>query len=43
MDADDYAEHLINKNDKRIIDKWDDAGCIELPENNYLFFGNASS
>ena len=43
MDADDYAEHLIGEDDKRISDKWGDAGCIEFSKNNYLFFGWASS
>lgn len=49
-DAFRYADKLIEDDDKRISDKWGDAGCIligknkENPKlNDYLFFGWASS
>lgn len=38
-----YAEKLIGDEDERIDDKWGPAGCIELGNNNYLFFGWASA
>jgi len=39
----DYAEALIDNGDGRVDDKWGPAGCINLGENKYLFFGWASS
>lgn len=36
-------EKLIDAGDERIDDKWGPAGCIELIEGGYLFFGWASS
>ena len=42
QDAEDYANKLINKGDKRIDDKWGSAGCIKTGKNCYLFFGWAS-
>lgn len=37
-----YADELMEANDKRIENKWGPAGCIYLGENKYLFFGYAS-
>lgn len=44
-DEEDYADHLFEKGDKRIENKWGPAGCIKsfTKENCYLFFGYASS
>lgn len=39
----DYADMLIEKNDPRIDDKWGPAGCIKIKDNEFLFFGWASS
>jgi hypothetical protein len=41
-DADMYIRELIENNDSRIDDKWGAAGCIQLSENEYVFFGWAS-
>jgi hypothetical protein len=38
-----YAETLIENNDKRISDKWGPAGCLDLKNGKFLFFGWASS
>jgi hypothetical protein len=38
-----YADKLINDEDPRIDDKWGPAGCIKLDEEEYFFFGWASS
>ena len=40
--ANDRIDHLFETNDHRIDDKWGPAGCIELPDNKYIFFGWAS-
>lgn len=37
-----YAEQLIDADDERICDKWGDAGCIHVKDDEYLFFGWAS-
>lgn len=37
------ANKLIDEGDPRIDDKWGPAGCIPLPDNQFLFFGWASS
>ena len=37
-----YADYLIDVDDPRIADKWGPAGCIDLGEGEYLFFGWAS-
>jgi hypothetical protein len=42
-DAVDYAYKLIDSSDERIDDKWGPAGCIDMGDGNYLFFGWASS
>jgi len=42
MDPVAYADTLIANDDDRISNKWGPAGCIELPDNEYLFFGWAS-
>ena len=39
----DYADHLISECDPRIDDKWGPAGCIDLGNGKWLFFGWASS
>ena len=38
-----YAEQLIFEGDPRVDDKWGPAGCIDLGDGKYLFFGIASS
>jgi hypothetical protein len=38
-----YAGDLLENDDRRIGDKWGPAGCIKLPDNQYLFFGWAST
>ncbi len=37
-----YAEQLVEDQDGRIDDKWGPAGCIDLGNDRYLFFGWAS-
>lgn len=41
--AREYAQELIDTGDSRIDDKWGPAGCIDLGNNLWLFFGWASS
>jgi hypothetical protein len=38
-----YADSLIESGDPRIDDKWGPAGCIDMGEGEFLFFGWASS
>lgn len=38
-----YAQALMDANDSRIRDKWGPAGCIHIKDDEYLFFGRASS
>lgn len=38
-----YADKLIEEGDPRVDDKWGPAGCIKTGEDEYLFFGWASS
>lgn len=38
----DYANELLDKDDPRIVDKWGPAGCIEMGNSVWLFFGWAS-
>jgi len=38
----DHINTLINNDDKRIEDKWGPAGCIEIENGKYVFFGWAS-
>ena len=39
----ELADKLMDEDDKRINDKWGDAGCIAIPNSDeYLFFGWAS-
>jgi hypothetical protein len=42
LDAFQYAEKLLDGDDERICDKWGDAGCIHVKDDEYLFFGWAS-
>lgn len=42
-DYEDYAYKLVVDGDYRIDDKWGPAGCIDLGDGKYLFFGWASS
>lgn len=42
-DPQDYAETLVSDGDNRIVDKWGPAGCIDLGDGAYMFFGLASS
>jgi hypothetical protein len=37
-----YADKLIDEGDSRVDDKWGPAGCIDLGNGEYLFFGWAS-
>ena len=37
-----FIEELFDKNDRRIMDKWGDAGCIKIEDGRYCFFGLAS-
>jgi len=39
----EYANELLNNSDYRIDDKWGPAGCIDLRDGSFLFFGWASS
>lgn len=39
----EYAEDLVAESDGRIDDKWGPAGCIKLDDEQWLFFGWASS
>lgn len=41
-DAGGYAWSLIDKKDPRVDDKWGPAGCIDLGNGEFLFFGWAS-
>lgn len=41
--AEEYAVDLVNNGDDRIDDKWGPAGCISLGNDEWLFFGWASS
>lgn len=43
MDPYEYVGVLIENDDKRIADKWGPAGCIKIRDDEYLFFGYASS
>ena len=36
------AQRLIEKDDPRVCDKWGPAGCFDLRNGKYLFFGWAS-
>lgn len=36
------ADRLIEEDDPRISDKWGPAGCFDLGDGSYLFFGWAS-
>lgn len=42
-DPEEYANHLIDECDERIDDKWGPAGCFKIAEDEYFFFGWASS
>lgn len=39
----DWATHLIDQEDERIDDKWGPAGCFNIGNNCFYFFGWASS
>lgn len=39
----DYAMKLIDAEDRRIDDKWGPAGCFDLGNGEFVFFGWASS
>ena len=41
-DPQEYADHLIEAEDVRIDNKWGDAGCFDLGDGKYFFFGWAS-
>ncbi len=38
-----FAEALLRSGDKRIDSKWGPAGCLDLGEGKYVFFGWASA
>jgi hypothetical protein len=38
----EYAEELIDDEDSKVNDKWGPAGCFDLGNGSYLFFGWAS-
>lgn len=38
----DYADKLIDEQDKRVDDKWGPAGCIQIDIGKFYFFGWAS-
>ena len=38
----EYASKLIDDDDSRISNKWGDAGCIDLKNDRFYFFGWAS-
>ena len=42
-DPHDFANDLMQYDDPRVSSKWGDAGCVELKQGEYLFFGWASS
>jgi hypothetical protein len=39
----EYADQLVENDDQRIDDKWGPAGCVDLKDGRYYFFGWASS
>ena len=39
----EYSYKLMDEGDKRIDDKWGPAGCFDLGNGEYFFFGWASS
>jgi hypothetical protein len=41
--AEEYADELIEADDQRITSKWGPAGCFDLGNGTFLFFGWASS
>lgn len=43
IDPESYADLLIDNQDTRIDDKWGPAGCFQLSETEFFFFGWASS
>ncbi len=38
-----FANRLIDEADSRVNDKWGPAGCLDLGDGEFLFFGWASS
>jgi hypothetical protein len=42
VNPEEYASNLIDEGDPRIDDKWGPAGCFDLGNGEYLFFGWAS-
>ena len=38
-----YANELLDECDERIDDKWGPAGCVEISDKEFAFFGWASS
>jgi hypothetical protein len=42
-EVEEYARKLVDECDERVDDKWGPAGCIKGKDNQYLFFGWASS
>lgn len=43
VDPGDFADKLFTDGDPRIDDKWGPAGCFKLKDDEYMFFGWASS
>ena len=42
LGAEALAGHYIDNDDERIVDKWGPAGCVDLGNGWYVFFGYAS-
>ena len=43
VDPVEHARALLDADDERVDDKWGPAGCIEVGDGKYVFFGWASS
>ena len=39
----DFAHDLLRNDDPRVSDKWGPAGCVRVKDNEFYFFGWASS
>lgn len=39
LDPEDYAEILLEKDDARVSDKYGPAGCFQIGDGAFLFFG----
>jgi len=41
--AEEYIEEMCEEDDERVSDKWGPAGCMQVGDGEYCFFGWASS